>query len=199
MIEILNENRVKAGDDLHPKTFHVMIRRPFGFLVSHGISMYVHGDTWQDVLEWIESTFPGVDTGPTVIRKNAVPGILPRIGNADPVVINDVDLFGITKREGGKIVRLKAPEGHWRHSAEDVANDLFKVSTLLREQSEALTRSFHGLRDQYERGNTQDWAYDRLLEMKTSIERADVWQDNVWRQYCEARPQRGLDMPDRRI
>ena len=199
MTETLNKHRVKAGEAMHPKTFHVTIRHPFGLLVSHGLSMYVHGDTWQDVLGWVESTFPGVDTRPTVFRKSAVLGLLPRIGNSDPVVINDVDLFGITKREGGKIVRLKAPEGHWRHSAEDVVNDLFKVATLLREQSEALTRSFHGLRDQYERGNTQAWAYDRLLEMKASIERADVWQYNVWLQYCTAQPQRVLDMPERRI
>lgn len=199
MTETLSERHVEPGEGMHPKTFHVIIRHPFGFHVSHGLSMYVHGDTWQDVLGWIESTFPGVDTKPTVFRKNAVPSALPRVGNCDPVVIHDVDVFGITKRVGGKLVRSKAPEGHWRHSAEDVVNDLFKAATFLREQSVNLTRSFQGLRHQYERGNTQAWAYNRLLEMKASIERADVWQDNVWRQYCAARPQRGLDMPERRI
>lgn len=182
-----------------PKTFHVIIRRPFGPLVSHGLHLYVHQDTWKAALGWVESTFPGVDTRPTACRKNAVPSAFARVGNGDPVVIQDVDAFGITQRVGGRFVRTKAPTGHWRHSSESVADDLLKAALFLRDHSENLARSFRGLRLQYERGDTQAWTYDRLLEMKFFIERADVWRNNVFRQYNELHPQRVLDMPTRRI
>jgi len=198
MTENLVKHPVDSGKAIHPKTFHVIIRPPFGLSASQGLSMYVHCDNWQDVLGWVESTFPGVDTRPTVARKNAVPGSRPRVGNCDPVVIHDVDVFGITERAGGKFVRSPAPAGHWRRNAEDVVNDLFKVATFLREQSVCLTRSFQSLRHQYERGHTQPWAYDRLLELKAAIKHFDVWQDNVWGQYCAARPRRDLRMPELR-
>jgi hypothetical protein len=196
MTETLNVRSVESEKTMHPKTFHVMIRHPFGLRFS----MYVHNDTWQTVLGWVESTFPGVDTRPTVSRKNVASGSPPSIGNSDPVVIHDVDMYSTTSsRVGGKIVRSKLPEGHWRRSAEDVINDLYRAATFLREQSIYLTRSFQGLRHQYERGSTQTGAYDRLLEMKATIELADVWQDNIWQQYCAARPQRDLEMPEHRI
>lgn len=197
MPETMSERPGARKEALHPKTFHVRIRPPFGAQVLPGLSLYVHGETWQGVLSWVESTFPGVDTRPTVFRKNAASSSRPRIGNNDPVVIQDVDAFGITMRIGGRFVQSPAPEGHWRHSVETVAQGLFEVATVLREQSVSLTRSFQSQRHLYERGAPTDSAYNRLGAIKASIERADVWHDNVWRQYCATRLLRDLDMPER--
>jgi hypothetical protein len=161
--------------------------------------MYVHFETWQEVLGWVEATFPGVDTAPTIRRKTVGLGPHRRVGNSDPVVINDVDKYGMTDRVDGKIVRVQAPAGHWRRTVEDVLGDLFKVGVQLRDESASLARTFLDLRRQYERGTAQEWVYERLVQMKTSIELLDVWHDNVWRQYCASRPLRGLDLPERRV
>ena len=183
---------------MNPKTFHVMIRKPYGFLVAHGINMYVHKETFREVIEWVENTFVGVNTKPTLLRMAEVGTAAIKVGNNDPVVIHDVDCFGKAERIAGKLVMTKVPEGHWRRSEKDVSEDLFKTANFLRDTSNSLTESFHGLKHQYEIGNTQDWAYDRLIEMKNSIERADVWQKNVWSQYCALRQMNGLELPERR-
>jgi hypothetical protein len=177
---------------MHPKTFEVRLCRPFGAGTSNPYVFYVHADDRQQALGWVESVFVGIDTRPTLYRWSG--GLLPQIGNSDPVSITDCDSYRRTRRVGGGIVRSVAEPGEFRRSSKDVVDDYEKVVAYLGEEHRRIVSSFHGMARDYAR-QPRSWVYERLVELKCSAERSALWRENMVKHVERVRPALTLDLP----
>ena len=179
---------------MHPKTYQVHVRRPFGLLTRHAYIFHLHEESALAALLWVSRVFKGVDIEPTLRSWAAPKRDIPRVGNTDPVYILDCDSFRSRQRIGGKLVAKDTPPGHFRRSSEEVSTDLLKLFNLLQDERSRLTESFEPLKHCYERGGPE-WYRERLVQIKAAVENALRWQANVWVEYLPTQQGHELVLP----
>lgn len=179
---------------MHPKTFQVYLRQPFGAFTREPFIFHLHAESHRGALTWVGRVFEGIDVEPTLRAWDSPPRSEPAVGSTLPVSIIDNDAFSRKTRKGGKLVALPAEEGWARRSSDEVTQGLLRIFELLGGQHTILAASFEGLKSDYEKQEAA-WQYMRLLEMKTYAEKALRWQANLWPVLKARREAAALEMP----
>jgi sugar phosphate isomerase/epimerase len=176
---------------VNPKTFHIMLSRPFPRLYD-GLSFYLHVETREEALAWVERVFEGIKV---VIAPPPPPGVIV-VGNRDSVKMLDCDRFRKSKRVAGKRVFEQGTPGQFRHPEKDVRDDLLKVFRRLQDIRLEAAATFETYKVIYERhgGRQQDW--DHLEEDRNTYALALKWEANVWQEYLKYASKQEFVMPE---
>lgn len=176
---------------MNPKTFHVILSRPFSHLYD-SFSFYLHADTREEVLAWVERVFEGIKV---VIAPPPPPGVI-RVGNRDSVKILDCDRFRPSKRVAGKVVFEQGIPGQFRHPENDVRDDLLKVFRQLQKIRLSLAANFEIYKTIYEKHGGRRQDLEKLQEDKVAYALAFQWEINVWQEYLTYASKLELVMPE---
>ena len=160
-----------------PKTYLVHLNNPLGASTRFPYIFYLHTQDHHEALQWVSRIFEGVNIQPTLSRWNRT-SVNPTIGNGDPVVISDCDLFS----------------NQARHSRESVFERLQDICANLEREVKNFTASFHSMHHNYMR-HPVAWEYDRMAELKKYAELAEVWYKNLSRELLNHPLQKTLTMP----
>lgn len=187
---------------MHPRTFQIVLSKPFGVITQHAYVFKIHADSWDGALAWVARVFPGIDIERTrqmhLNRTPPVPPQLARPGNSSPVSIIDCDAFSRRKgRQGTAAWNEFWPEGHWRCSSTDVADDLAKILAHLQSERLHHQKAFAFDCACYER-NGRPWEYARAEERRAAIEKALTWQEALWAEYRLLERARVFELPARK-
>lgn len=178
---------------MNPKTFQISFNAPVS---SQSYLFYLHAESKEAALEWVEQTLPGIDTEPTRRRWALPPANPPRIGNSDPVRILDLDLCSRTVRYRSSAQVVCRPEGYYRVTEAQVQAGMVKIFEQLRTDRAELKRSFISLKSAQERSWT-DWQQARLIDMKARWDRSKVWEANLWSLLHKTEETLELELPVR--
>lgn len=170
---------------MHPKTFHIVVRRG----ICNGLHLHLHAEDWRTALARLTALLPGVNVEPTVLRWEGKRTDLRPIGNNDPVILMDCDVFRKRRRVNGRMVALPMEPGEFRKSEDDVASDLLKAFRQLEEDRQGIFRSFAAMERHYPEMPTA-YKYQQMVDMKETAERYLTWQNNLWAEYSRLQASR---------
>lgn len=159
------------------KTYLVVLNKPLGDFTHFPYIFYLHTNTQHEALNWVSRIFEGINVAPT-LRRWSRTALVPNIGNSDPVVISDCDLF-------------KTPE---RKSEEAVFERLQDVCANLKQEVEKFTQSFHSMCANYIK-HPVEWEYERMVELKRGAELAEVWYKNLSQEMLKHPLHKTLTLP----
>lgn len=160
-----------------PKTYLIHLNRPLGASTHHPYIFYIHAKEQHEALRWVLRIFEEINVYPTLRRWNKT-ALVTTIGNSDPVVISDCDLF-------------RTPE---RKTQEFVFERLQDIQENLRDEVAKFTASFHSMHQNYLK-HPVAWEYERMAELKKYAELAEIWYKNLSKELLKHPLNKSLTMP----
>jgi hypothetical protein len=171
-----------------------MLSRPFPRLYD-SFSFFLHVETREEALAWVERVFEGIKVE---IAPPAPPGVI-RVGNQDSVKMLDCDHFKPSKRVGGKVVFEPGIPGQFRHTEDEVRDDLLKVFHQLDKIRLKLAASFESYKIVYENHGGRPQDLEHLQKDKEAYAMAFKWEMNVWQEYLKYASKFELVMPEPKV
>lgn len=173
---------------MHPKTFQITLRHPFGPATRHPYGFKIHAPTWEDAISWVERVLPGAEVEPAK-RARANPPAVVQVGDHKPVSISDCDAFSLRKKTRDPGANEFWLEGHWRASEEDVASDLAKILGKLQSERIQMQKAFKFACGCYSRTG-REWERAQAERLLAAIKLALVWQTSVSTEYLQLESRR---------
>jgi len=173
---------------MHPKTFQVGLRRPFGAHTRHTYVFKIHAPTWDDAIAWVVRVLPGAEVEPAR-RARANPPALVQVGNRNPVSISDCDAFRLRRNARDQGAHACWPEGNWRATEEEVASDLDKILRNLQDERIQMQKAFE-FACACHRKTGREWERVQAERLLAAIKLALAWQASVSAEYLQLESRR---------
>ena len=152
---------------LHPRTFQAAFKKPFGHFTSQVYYFYLHADSHEGALEWVERVFPEIETASLRKRWTEPTPKVPRVGMDTSVSVIDVDAM------------KSGHDGRWRKSKEEVKKGLENIFEKLDKEQKQFVKSYPNHVQQYER-YPSEYYFNRLIDLRHHIMTSQRWRVALW-------------------